>query len=74
MINSSIIPLKEHFSALDDPRAQCRIEHLLIDIVLVTICAVICGADNWVEIKQLNYLLNLPVNHEETCAFALRLS
>ena len=52
MIDAAIIPLKEHFSSLDDPRAQHSIEHLLIDIVLVTICAVICGADTWVEIEN----------------------
>jgi len=43
MIDAAIIPLKEHFSSLDDPRAQHSIEHLLLDIILVTICAVICG-------------------------------
>lgn len=52
MIDAAILPLKEHFSAIDDPRAQHSIEHLLLDIVLVTICAVICGADNWVEIEN----------------------
>jgi predicted transposase YbfD/YdcC len=26
--------------------------HLLIDIVMLTICAVICGADSWVEIEN----------------------
>jgi len=52
MIDAAIMPLKEHFSSLDDPRAQHRIEHLLLDIVLVTICAVICGADTWVEIEN----------------------
>lgn len=52
MIDAAILPLKEHFSSLDDPRAQHRIEHLLLDIVLITICAVICGADTWVEIEN----------------------
>lgn len=52
MIDAAIIPLKEHFSSLNDPRAQHSIEHLLLDIVLVTICAVICGADTWVEIEN----------------------
>jgi len=52
MIDAAIMPLKEHFSALDDPRAQHSIEHLLLDIVLITICAVICGADHWVEIEN----------------------
>lgn len=52
MIDAAMIPLKEHFSALDDPRAQHSIEHLLLDILLITICGVICGADTWVEIEQ----------------------
>jgi len=52
MIDAAMIPLKEHFSALKDPRAQHSIEHLLLDIVLITICAVICGADHWVEIEN----------------------
>jgi len=52
MIDAAILPLKEHFSSLDDPRAQHSIEHLLLDIVLVTICALICGADTWVEIEN----------------------
>jgi hypothetical protein len=44
MIDAAIIPLKEHFSSLDDPRAQHSIEHLFLDIVLVTICKVFCQA------------------------------
>ena len=52
MIDAAIIPLKEHFSSLNDPRAQHSIEHLLLDIVLITICGVICGADTWVEIEN----------------------
>jgi hypothetical protein len=52
MIDAAILPLKEHFSSLDDPCAQHSIEHPLLDLVLVTICAVICGADTWVEIEH----------------------
>ena len=26
--------------------------HLLIDIIVITICAVICGADDWTEVGQ----------------------
>lgn len=36
-MNAGIAALKEHFGALEDPRAQHRIEHLLMDIVLITI-------------------------------------
>ena len=52
MSKSAISCLKEHFSSLRDPRADHSIEHLLIDIVLITICAVICGAESWVEIES----------------------
>lgn len=43
----------EHFSALPDPRAHARKNaHKLIDIIVIAVCAVICGADNWTEIAQ----------------------
>ena len=52
MSESSLSDLKLYFSELPDPRAQHSIEHLLIDIVMLTICAVICGAESWVEIEN----------------------
>lgn len=52
MPESAITRLKEHFADLPDPRAQHSIEHLLIDIVLITICATLCGAESWVEIEN----------------------
>lgn len=52
MSKSTICKLKEHFSDLNDPRAAHSIEHLLIDIVVITICGVICGAETWVEIEH----------------------
>ncbi len=38
--------LVEHFSELEDPRADNR-RHLLIDILAIAIRAAICGADSW---------------------------
>ena len=52
MSESTLNCLKTHFADLPDPRAQHSIEHLLIDIVMITICAVICGAESWVEIEN----------------------
>lgn len=52
MSESSLSDLKLYFSELPDPRAQHSIGHLLIDIVMLTICAVICGAESWVEIEN----------------------
>ena len=43
--------LKEHFSDLPDPRVVGRSDHLLIDIVIIAICAVLCGAEGWEEIE-----------------------
>jgi predicted transposase YbfD/YdcC len=51
-MNGGMAALKQHFGELQDPRAQHSIEHLLIDIVLITICAVICGAESWVDVEN----------------------
>jgi hypothetical protein len=42
--------ITEHFRALHDPRIQLKTQHKLIDIIVITICAVICGADDWTEV------------------------
>ena len=45
---SSII---EHFSKLEEPRIDRTKLHKLIDIMVIAICAVICGADTWVDVN-----------------------
>jgi len=40
-----------HFSNIDDPRTNLHKKHQLSDILFITICAVICGADNWVAVE-----------------------
>jgi predicted transposase YbfD/YdcC len=42
--------ISEHFATLIDPRADRGKEHLLVDILTITLCAVICGADDWVAV------------------------
>lgn len=44
--------LVEHFAELPDPRQRQNREHKLIDILVITICAAICGADDWVAVEQ----------------------
>jgi len=44
--------LIEHFSDLPDPRIDRHKEHRLIDILVIAICAGICGADTWVAIAE----------------------
>ena len=34
--------IEKHFGTLKDPRSPYRIEHKLIDILIITICATIC--------------------------------
>jgi predicted transposase YbfD/YdcC len=42
----------EHFKVLEDPRVERTKDHALLDIIVIAICAVICGADDWVEIAE----------------------
>lgn len=44
--------LLQHFQNLEDPRVEHLLEHELLDIIAITICAVVCGADTWVDIEN----------------------
>ena len=65
---SPLTRLSDHFGSLPDPREPGLVEHKLLDIIIIAICAVICGADSWVEIEEfgkaryqwLNGFLELP--------------
>ncbi len=46
----SVRHLVEEFSALEDPRCGGKIEHRLIDILVIAVCAVIAGAESWEDI------------------------
>ena len=41
-----------HFADLPDPRREHGRIHRLDEIVLISICAVLCGADTWVQIAD----------------------
>jgi predicted transposase YbfD/YdcC len=57
-----------YFAELSDPRVERTRLHELVDILVIAICAVICGADSWVEMeaygcakeKWLRQFLTLP--------------
>jgi hypothetical protein len=51
--------LIEHFSLLDDTGDLSRRRHLLIDILIIAIMAVLCGADKWTEIEEFGFFGNL---------------
>ena len=44
--------IEEHFSKVNDPRIDRRKEHKLIDMIVISICAVICGAEGWTDIEN----------------------
>jgi predicted transposase YbfD/YdcC len=44
--------IEKHFSTLRDPRAEHSIEHLLLDIIVITLCATICGANDWEAVAE----------------------
>ncbi len=62
------VSIKKHFARLKDPRINRRKRHLLIDLVVIAVCAVIRGADSWPQValfgkKRLPWLktfLDLP--------------
>ena len=40
----------EHFSSLEDPRQAIKVLYPLDEVLLLTLCAVLCGADGWVAV------------------------
>src|SRR3954468_20216161 len=42
----------EHFAELPDPRREHGKVHMLDEVVFMSICAVLCGADSWQEIAD----------------------
>ena len=60
--------IEEYLGKVTDPRVDRTKDHKLIDIITTAITAVICGAENWVDIELfgksklswLNTFLELP--------------
>ena len=44
--------VEKHFSSLNDPRMSGRVRHKLTDMITITICAVISGADTRTDIEE----------------------
>jgi len=42
--------LTKHFGQLADPRDSTKARHKLLDMIAISVAAVICGADDWVSI------------------------
>lgn len=46
------ISVIEHFSGTVDPRDDQGKRHSLLNIIVIAICGVICGADGWTQIEE----------------------
>lgn len=52
MSNEQGRTIVEHLAAVQDPRVERTKFHPLINIFVITLCGVICGADDWVAIEE----------------------
>ena len=55
MRTSPVTTIHQHFATLPDPRVDRTKQHQLLDIVTIALCAVICGADSWVEMEAFGH-------------------
>ncbi len=44
--------ITEHFAALTDPRIDHTKRHHLLDLLTIALCAILCGADEWVAMEE----------------------
>jgi len=52
-MGEEILPtIEQHFGELTDPRVDRTKLHKLIDILVIALCAIIAGADNWEDIAD----------------------
>lgn len=42
----------EYFSVIPDPRVDRQKKHKLIDIIVLSVCGLICDCDTWIEIER----------------------
>jgi hypothetical protein len=52
MEEEQVEPLASIFAAVEDPRIERTKRHKLLDILLIALCGVICGAEGWVDIEE----------------------
>jgi predicted transposase YbfD/YdcC len=50
MSETPVATITDHYSGLEDPRDDNR-RHLLLDIIVIAVCAAICGADTWTDVE-----------------------
>jgi predicted transposase YbfD/YdcC len=53
---SDTLSLETCFGDVPDPRVVGRWDHKLLDIIIIAVCAVITGAESWVEVETFGQL------------------
>ncbi len=51
MSETPVASIEEHFGDLEDERKAKGKRHELLDIIVIAVCAVICGAESWTDIE-----------------------
>jgi predicted transposase YbfD/YdcC len=52
MSQTNPLSIQEHFESLPDPRIDRQKRHNLIDIITITVCAVLSGAEAWTHVED----------------------
>lgn len=51
-MEKTLFTIQKHFKTLKDPRILKKTSHKLIDVIVIAICAIICGADGWTQVEE----------------------
>ena len=52
MPTGPLADFQAYFAEIEDPRVERTRRHELLDIIVIAICAVICSADDWVDVES----------------------
>jgi predicted transposase YbfD/YdcC len=52
MARKVVASIQDSFERISDPRVNRGKNHDLLEMVFITICAVICGADGWADVER----------------------
>lgn len=51
MESTTVATIETHFGGIEDPRMVRKTDHPLLNILVITICGTLCGANDWVAIE-----------------------
>jgi hypothetical protein len=51
------------FGKLEDPRREHRKLYPMAEILFVTLCSLICGAESWIDVETFGYAKDSVINY-----------